>query len=268
MDTMIMTAFDGVPLWALFIAAVVLILASVEAGIRLGKYRRVHSLEEKDAPLGAMVGAALGLLGFLLAFTFDMAAARFDIRRELIVEEANAIGTTDLRAGLLPEPHRSRVHEILREYVDVRLLGTEPGKLEQALTRSDQLLEALWAEANAAGEKNPQVMTSLFIQSANEVIDIHSKRVAASMNRIPNPIWISLVLVTILSMAVLGYHSGIDNTHSLPAIFALVLIFSGVLWLIADLDRPQEGLLKVSQQSLRDLQYKLKSAPAPQATTK
>src|SRR6201982_2091547 len=94
---------DALPLWALFIVILLVVLFSVEFGYRLGKYRRSRHEQEKEAPLGTMVGATLGLLAFVLAFTFGLAAARFDARRQALLDEANAIGTTYLRAGMLPE---------------------------------------------------------------------------------------------------------------------------------------------------------------------
>src|ERR1041385_3638084 len=94
---------DVLPLWALFVVILLVVLLSVEFGYRLGKYRRSRREEEKEAPLGTMVGATLGLLAFILAFTFGLAAARFDSRRQVLLDEANAIGTTYLRAGIIPE---------------------------------------------------------------------------------------------------------------------------------------------------------------------
>src|ERR1051326_4966736 len=92
---------DVLPLWGLFIVILLVVLLAVEFGYRLGKYRRSHHETEKEAPLGTMVGATLGLLAFVLAFTFGLAAQRFDMRRQVLLDEANAIGTTYLRAGTL-----------------------------------------------------------------------------------------------------------------------------------------------------------------------
>ena len=94
---------DALPLWGLFIAILLVVLVSVECGYRLGKYRHARHEQEKEAPVGTMVGATLGLLAFILAFTFGLAATRFDTRRQVLLDEANAIGTTYLRAGMLPE---------------------------------------------------------------------------------------------------------------------------------------------------------------------
>jgi hypothetical protein len=112
---------DIIPLWGFLLAACALGWLALEGGYRIGKWRHAHASEEKDAPVGAMVGAILGLLAFMLAFTFSLAASRFEARRQVILEEANAIGTTYLRARLLPEPQRSEVAKLLREYTDVGL---------------------------------------------------------------------------------------------------------------------------------------------------
>src|SRR5215475_12456925 len=119
---------DALPLWGLFVAILVVVLLSVEGGYRLGKYRRSHHETEKEAPLGTMEGATLGLLAFILAFTFGLAAARFDTRRQVLLDEANAIGTAYLRAGMLPE-RSGEVRRLLQDYVGARLDLVQPGKL-------------------------------------------------------------------------------------------------------------------------------------------
>src|SRR5215831_995347 len=121
---------DALPLWALFIVILLVVLLSVEFGYRLGKYRRGRREEEKEAPLGTMVGATLGLFAFILAFTFGLAATRFDAGRQVLLDEANAIGTTYLRAGMLPE-QREEIRTLLRNYVDTRLKAVRPGNIAE-----------------------------------------------------------------------------------------------------------------------------------------
>src|SRR5512135_2757213 len=128
---------DVIPLWGIFLITVAVILLSIECGFRLGQFRHQRSELEDKPPVGEMVGATLALLAFMLAFTFGMAASRFEVRRGLVIDEANAIGTTYLRAGLLPEPFRVEVRKLLREYVSVRLEGIHPEKLSQSLSRSE-----------------------------------------------------------------------------------------------------------------------------------
>ena len=195
--------------------------------------------------MGAMVGSVLGLLAFMLAFTFSMAASRFDARRQVVLEEANAIGTAYLRARLLPEPQRAEVAKLLREYVDVRVRGVQEGKVAEAVARSEEMHEQLWSRATAAAEKNPgSIMTGLFIQSLNEVIDLHAKQVLIGVrSRIPISIWGGLFALAIGGMVSMGYQAGLSATRRSPAMLLLVLAFAGVLFLIGDLDRPYEGLL-------------------------
>src|SRR5215813_6547607 len=127
---------DALPLWALFISILLVVLLSVECGYRLGAYRRRRREEEKEAPLGTMVGAELGLLAFILAFTFGLAAARFDTRRQVLLDEANAIGTTYLRAGMLPE-RSEEIRRLLRGYVGVRLDAVRSGNVAEGIRRSE-----------------------------------------------------------------------------------------------------------------------------------
>ena len=184
----------SLPLWGVFLVTVAIILLAIEGGFRLGTYRRRRSEGEDKPPVGEMVAATLALLAFILAFTFGLAGSWFDGRRRLVVDEANAIGTTYLRAGMLPEPHRSDVRDLLREYVDVRLEAVQPGKLGESVRRSEGLHARLWAEATAVAEKQPSsVVVGLFIWSLNEVIDLHAKRIALGpRTRLPGTIWATL----------------------------------------------------------------------------
>ncbi|MFO0956053.1 MAG: hypothetical protein U0800_01155 [Isosphaeraceae bacterium] len=106
--------FELLPIWVICLLTVLLVFLSVEGGFRLGRYRRRHSDQEDRLPVGETVAAALGLLAFVLGFTFSLVAYWFDVRRRLVVDEASAIGTTFLRAGTLDEPHRSEVRDLLR----------------------------------------------------------------------------------------------------------------------------------------------------------
>jgi hypothetical protein len=247
---------DAIPLWAVFIGTVALVMLSVEMGIRLGHYRHDRSDQEKEAPVGAIVGAILGLLAFLLAFSFGLAASRFDARRQIVVDESNAIGTAYLRAGMLPAPQSEEIRKLLREYVAVRLAAAQTGNVSEAMTRSDLLHKGLWSQASeVAAKDNHSIITGLFIQSLNEVIDLHATRVMIALrNRVPLLVWLTLYFIAVIAMAALGYQQGLSGSQRSLAGLALALAFSAVLLLIADLDRPQEGLLRVSQQAMIDLQ--------------
>jgi len=252
---------DAIPLWGLFLTATVVFSLALEGGYRLGKWRHAHVAEEKESPVGAMVASVLGLLAFLLAFTFGLAATRFEERRHTVLEEANAIGTTYLRTRLLPQPQRTETARLLREYVDVRVRGVQEQMTEEVLGRSAELQELIWAEAVKAAEKKRDPITGLFIQSLNETIDVHAKRVLVGMrSRIPTSIWAGLYGLAILGMASMGYQAGLSATRHSPAMLGLVLGFALVLLLIADLDRGFEGFLTVSQQPMIELQNMMHAA--------
>jgi hypothetical protein len=262
---MVIRLLDTLPLWAVFVVTLVLILLSVEIGHRLASYQRRRSEGEKESvgsmagSTGAMVGAMLGLLGFMLAFTFGVATSFYQTRREVVLAEANAIGTTYLRAAMLPESVGTEVRKLLREYVDVRLEAAKGVNVDQAISKSEALHSRLWSQAVAASDNDRSPVTALFIQSLNEVIDLHAKRVMFALrSRVPQPIWLALFVLAILSMAAMGYSHGLTSTRRSLAGFALMFAFSVVILLVIDLDRPGEGLLRVSQQSMIDLQKSMR----------
>jgi hypothetical protein len=206
-----------------------------------------------------MVGAILALLAFMLAFTFSMAATRFDSRREAVLDEANAIRTTYLRAQMLPQPEQSAVMRLLRDYVDVRLRATQEGStamtIDQAIGQSEDMHRALWGHAVAAAAKSPSDITGLFVQSVNDVMDLHAKRIQVAIRgRVPLIIWIALLALTGVGMAAVGYQVGIVAMKRTPAMYALILGFGGAVYLIADLDRPGEGTLHTNQAAIVNLQ--------------
>ena len=250
---------DPFPLWTIFPITVAIALVAVELGYRLARYRQERSLEEKESSVGGMVGATLGLLAFMLAFTFGLAGARFEDRRQVLLSEANAIGTTYLRAAMLPEPLRTEARNLLREYTDVRLEGVQSGKFDQAVAKSEALHERLWSVAVTATETDRSAVMGLFVQSLNEVIDLHAKRLMAAVrSRVPSIIWIVLYLLAFIAMLMMGYHTRLTGSRRSLAVVLLVLGFSSVLYLIADLDRPGQGMLRVSQQAMIDLRRSMK----------
>jgi len=253
-------ALGNVPLWGSLMPVVALLWLAMEGGYRLGRWRHARWPTEKDQPVGAMVGSILGLLALVLGFTFSLAASRFEARRQAVLDEANAIGTTYLRAKLLPEPQRSHVAQLLREYVDVRLHAVERNRSDEGIARSEALHRALWGQATAAATSSSSFMTGLFIRSLNEVIDLHARRIMIGIrSRIPAAVWATLTALTMIGMVAVGYQSGLAATTRSPAMAALALAFAVVLLVIAELDRGQRGLLRVSQQSLIDVRRSMAS---------
>jgi hypothetical protein len=259
--------FDLLPLWLLLVFTVALLVLAVEVGYRAGIVHARRSEREREASIDALVGATMGLLAFMLAFIFSAAASRHETRKQLVLDEANAIRTADLRAQLLPEPHRSDLRALLREYVDVRVQGTrDTTQLQQAVTRSEELHTVLWSRAASMGQEVPVPERVGFQGALVEVITLHTKRLTAAIyNRLHGPIWFALYSLAVLAMAMLGYRAGIAERRSIVAVTTMVFAFSTVILLIADLDRPQQGIVNVSQQSMLDLQHKLREPASVEA---
>ena len=168
---------DRLPFWVLFIGTVAIVLLSVEGGWRLGNSRRQRAEHEQEAPIDTTVGAMLGMLALLLAFTFGMSASRFDARRQSVLQEANAIGTTYLRVDTLPEPQRSEIRNRLREYATLRVAGASSSLTSEVSAKSGAVQDRLWAAAVAVVRQNPNsIAVGLFEQSLNEMIDLDETR--------------------------------------------------------------------------------------------
>jgi hypothetical protein len=163
---------------------------------------------------------------------------------------------------MLPD-RREEIRVLLRDYVDTRLNAAQSGRIAEGIRRSEQLQEQLWTQAVALGETHPtSIVVGLFVQSLNEVIDLHAKRVAVGVrNRIPGVIWVALFAIAVLSLTAMGYHAGLAATSRSPAVLVVAFTFSAVIGVIADLDRPQDGFLTTSQQAMIDLQQSMKPKP-------
>jgi hypothetical protein len=244
-----------------FLIGLAAILAAIEIGRVLGLRAAGQgggtASETEDDNRATLEGAVLGLLALMIAFTFAMALSRFEARRDAILSEANAIGTTALRARLLPEPHSTETLKLLKEYVKLRLDITQglasSAELAAAIDRSNTLQEALWQHAKAVAAKdNNMVPTGLFIQTLNEMIDNQGKRLAVFRNRVPNIVFLTLFGVAAVAHAFAGYASGFAARSGRLPMYVAGFLVAAVILLIVDLDRPNAGLIEASQQPMID----------------
>ncbi|MGB9369893.1 MAG: hypothetical protein WCE79_28190 [Xanthobacteraceae bacterium] len=242
-----------VPLPVIFLGGLALIWGVSELGWRLGQDSSDHSTN-----IGTLESAIVGLLALIIGFTFAMALSRFEARRDAVVQEANAIGTTALRARLLPEPHRTESLKLLREYVKIRIDAFQSGhslaELKTTVDRSNGIQESLWQQAMALSAKDKEVVpTGLFVQSLNQMIDSQGVRLAALRNRIPSIVLVVLYALAAAAGGFVGYASAIDPRLTRLPVVIMGLLISLVLYLIIDLDRPNNGFITNNQQAMIDV---------------
>lgn len=248
-----MMNLEAYQLLTIFVVGLVDILGASEIGRLLG----VRATGRGGDDVSTLEGAILGLLALMIGFTFAMALSRFEARRDALLTEANAIGTTALRARLLPAPHSADALKSLREYVKIRLDITQrvltAAELKTAIGRSNEIQEALWRNAMALAAKDTGLVpTGVFIQSLNEMIDSQGKRLAALRNRVPNIVFLALYGVAIVAFIFAGYANGLGARRVRLPVYVMGVLVSGVILLIQDLDRPTAGFISVSQQPMID----------------
>ncbi len=250
---------DSLPILGVFAAFVIFTLLCYEGGFRFGRWYQERTPGEQEGPTGMLVGSILALLAFLLAVTMGMASDRFDARRAVVLNEANSIGTTYLRAGYLPEPASSQTRELIREYVPLRIVVTDAKSVTADIQRSIALLSQMWTIGEGVARTTDQGdLVSLYLDSLNETINLHETRVTAGLYaRVPETVLLLLVGGSALSLLMVGYSAGLTGRRSLLSAVVLVLALGAVITIVVDLDRPREGFIQVSQQPLIDLQQQI-----------
>jgi hypothetical protein len=250
--------FDALPIPAFFILFAVISLLCYEGGFRLGRWWQEREPGEQEGPTGVLVGSILALLAFLLAVTMGMASDRFDARRAIVLDEANAIRTTYLRAGYLPEPASSQIRELLREYVPLRVRTSTSADLQGDIQKSTAILNQLWTDAEGVAKTTNQGdLVSTFLESLNDTINLHETRVTAASARVPETVILLLIVGSALTLAMVGFSSGLTERRSLLSAAVLIIALGAVITIVVDLDRPREGFIQVSQQPLIDVQQQI-----------
>jgi hypothetical protein len=229
--------------------------SSVLIPMLLGKYYGLHirakSGKLNDSPIGSVVGSALGLLAFMLAFTFQIVDNRYNSRKDHLLEEVTTIRTTYLQAGLIPEPYRSASRKHLIEFTDAHVELSKDltdAKLAYSNMRNKSFVDSLWryAEALAVQDRSSEAY-SLFISSVSRLIEIHNRRIVITVEyHIPVAILWVLFVVTVFSMFLLGYHLGISGKKNLILAIFLSIVFASVMFLILALDRPGMKIAKLN----------------------
>lgn len=256
--------FDKFPLWLIFMLMIAISLLAFEAGQLMGKWHLRTANPVREGPVGTVVAAVLGLLAFVIALTFSAASDKYDARKQTLLEEVNAVATAYLRAGLLPEPHKTTTQSLLRDYVEVRIgmsrVFDQTDKLLTVQRRAAALQNSLWSHVKALADKDRRSpIYAMFASSINDVFDLHTKRIVLGVEyRIPFFVWCALGLASCLAMIAVGFHFGISaRRRSFAACWILSLTFALVVILIFDMDRPGEGMIHVNQRPMIELYHNL-----------
>ncbi|BDU16633.1 hypothetical protein [Lysobacter auxotrophicus] len=252
---------ENLSLWVLALLLFAGMLVARELGKFLRDRRKLPDADtENDSDAFAMT-SVLGLLALLIGFTFSIALSRYESRRELVVKEANAIGTTWLRMQLLDAPERARMEDLLRRYVNTRVAfgeASSPAEEIEQYRRSEAMQNDLWAGLIAAiAPFRDTPRASLLVTTTNESIDLAAERFATRQAHIPPRILRMLVLFALLAAGMVGYERG----HQRRATTLLFILLTLAATLVVDLDRPSTGMVNVPQ----DPMLELRASMQPQA---
>jgi len=252
------------------IAGVILLLMLLAAfaGHQLRLYQERLRSRRDQTPAGTegqegyITSAVLGLLALLMGFTFALAVDRFDTRRGLVLAEANAIGTTYLRAQLLPEPHRARMSDLLKTYTSHRIaFATAPPAQAQAMVAAnDALVTDIWTATVAAFPTIKGLdFSSAYLDSVNSVIDLDEMRKSSRQAKVPAIVFVVLFVYIIATSGSLGYT--VTGARGLAAAGLLLLLILMSLMLTIDIDRPTGGSVLESQAPMLRLQASMATTP-------
>ena len=240
--------------------SLVIVVAPVWLGTKLGSRQRKKEPGIEHPAVGSVVGAALGLLAFMLAFTFQITTDRFGTRKELLMNEVSAIRTAYYQAQLLEDTFRIPSRRLIREYVDLRVMyATGTSEIEDVVMRSRQIQDSIWHLAILLAKDNrSSEVNALYISNVTEMMELFRKRIIVGLyTRIPVAIMWVLYFVAFFSMVILGYQFGIVGRGNKFIIGTLAIIFAAVMWLVYVLDDPVSRVLKLSQRQVFELQEEI-----------
>jgi hypothetical protein len=249
-----MDAFDT-PFFVLAVA----LLAQWLAAYAGSAFRKIRPFKEDErADFGVVLSAALTLLGLIIGFSFAMAVSRYDQRKTFEEAEANAIGTEYVRADLLPAEHAATLRDLLRKYLAQRVafyLARDRGQVSRINLETDKLQAELWSTVVRAVSPQHTAVDALVVSGMNDVLNSQGYTQAAWWNRIPVAAWGLMGLVAVSCNLLFGY--GEHRRGALAAI--LPLIVSIAFLLIADIDTPRAGIIRVLPQNLLALSQTIKA---------
>ena len=251
---------NSIPLWALGLLTFLSCVLASSLGMFINRWQRSRHPGSGDkiqsTAEGYIVAAIFGLLAFVLGLTFSIAVDRYDARRILVVEEANAIGTAYLRASLFDDPARSRLQSAIYDYTKNRIVpdGTRFEEMGPWLERNRALRQRLWDETRAAVyPERRNILAGNFVSSMNAMLDTGTMREMVGRAFVPVRILDSLLLCLLAACGLLGYLLGSRSSRLRWASLLLYALFTVAFVLVLDLDRPRSGTIKIPQTALEEL---------------
>lgn len=249
--------------WLMFLASLALALTALILGRLIGGRVRVRDPEGADH-MPAVQNALLGLLSLMIGFTLPLAMSRFQARQAAVLKEASAIDSAWARASLLPATEAAAAHALLERYLATRIAlgepGARPGERAELIAHSHQILDVLWAEArDAVAQDNRALPASLFVPALDGLSDADQERLAADRSGVPQSVFGALDGLAAVAFGYLGFVSGAKGARNIRSIVLLAAAFMLVITILSDFDRPQAGLVVVSQRPLQDVAENLRS---------
>jgi len=249
----------------LMVVLILIVGGAVATGALTGRRLRARPEANRES-VGVVQGTLLGLVGLLLAFGLTMAVGRYDVRRSLVVEESNDIGTTFLRGQMLAEPSRTLSLGLLHQYVDaaIDLADQVPDtdRFDEDVTRISELQRQLWAAAGDAVVADPTgTAPRLYVESLNAMIDTHTNRVTSLRNRVPNTVMVLQVVGSAIAVGVLALYLALLGRGLITSLAAATVVVL-IVFISFDLDRPQRGFITVPSAPLIDQRASMQLPPA------
>ena len=248
--------------WVLGLLTALLLAGVVEAGCRAAVPLCIQKDEDRKGQTVAIRDGLFILLGLLFGFTLALAGTRYAERRSLLIDEATSIGTTYLRAETLPDTIRDQAQQMLKQYVDARLdldnAGLDDDRRREAVEHAEQLQLRLWKGVIELTKSDRSAVTAAYMNSLNQTIDLHEKRISALENRVPRPIWLLIFCVSIIAV----FTRGLTLARRFWLMFLLAPLTTALLIaFIADVDTPSSGLIQLDQRAMLRLKAEINSHP-------
>jgi hypothetical protein len=251
------------PLWGIFLGIAGVALLALEVGYLLGRRRQRRGKTDVHEEPRAMSGALLGFLAFVLAIVFGNQSGRFDSYRQVATDEANAIQKAWFDAEWIPSPHRENIRASLEEYTESRIEGLRADEFDRVTSDADRLHDQMWNQLRVAGRggEDDKPIGQL-AQSIAHIRSLHNTRLAIGvLERIHPVAWSTLITLMVLAMGSMGYNAGINGSRRTGIRVILVVSFSLLVTVIADINKPEVGWISVDQRALEHVRKRMPLQP-------